>query len=86
MYGQCLTTKFSILYLGYVLLPNNIILPILIGERSFRVGGSVTRFGEIWPLWQNIKSLCPFIDVNYGFTYFYHIWQIVVVNGQILNE
>ena len=27
---------------------------------------SVTRFGEISPLWQNIKSVCQFFEASYS--------------------
>ena len=56
---------------------------------------SVTRFGEISPLWQNFKSLPKMIDGLFSIWQILNLlWQILyaigmiyaVVSGQILNN
>ena len=54
-----------------------------------RVAGSVTRFGEITPLWQNYNSLWHILDIVYCLG----IWQTFVpyfdnfsATGKIYND
>ena len=54
----------------------------------------VTRFGEIWPLWLNFKSIWHFLKLNVLFGQILNILKIlngfgqivIAVNGQILNK
>ena len=54
----------------------------------------MTRFGEIWPLWLNFKSIWHFLKLNVLFGQILNILKIlngfgqivIAVNGQILNK
>ena len=63
----------------------SIYLNILFNYTLYFNRSSVTRFGEISPLWQNFQSLGQFLKVNLLFGKILgRLWEILYVMGKIL--
>ena len=62
----------------------SIYLNLLFNYTLYFNRSSVTRFGEISPLWQNFQSLGQFLKVNLLFgKILARLWQILYVMGKI---
>ena len=63
----------------------SIYLNILFNYTLYFNRSSVSRFGEISPLWQNFQSLGQFLKVNLLFGKILgRLWEILYVMGKIL--